>query len=300
MLFFLCSTFPVFAMESAPGDAEEKLVEARRMVRISEASRGVIAEELAVLRAAKGTRGAQIVRYEKYLDRITRFRDKQREVLAEMELLYNPQGSHGEAVIVGPNNDARIFTERILRDDESGRLDREFKRSLESFDGELLEKLDELAEEMEEREQDASGASTELAEAIEAAQRRLDQEDSEPQDSAEVEERRMSEEKKGGQLARAGGMAGTLEREPQDEEDGREASRAGEGTKPSVSPAAEVFGADLPGSMEGEPEVDTPPEARDDDIISRQLREAAEQETDPELKKRLWEEYRRYKDSKAW
>ena len=153
MLFFLCSTFPVFAMESAPGDAEEKLVEARRMVRISEASRGVIAEELAVLRAAKGTRGAQIVRYEKYLDRITRFRDKQREVLAEMELLYNPQGSHGEAVIVGPNNDARIFTERILRDDESGRLDREFKRSLESFDGELLEKLDEPAEEMEEVEE---------------------------------------------------------------------------------------------------------------------------------------------------
>ena len=33
----------------------------------------------------------------------------------------------------------------------------------------------------------------------------------------------------------------------------------------------------------------------DDDIIARQLREAAEKETDPILKKKLWEEYRKYK-----
>jgi len=32
-----------------------------------------------------------------------------------------------------------------------------------------------------------------------------------------------------------------------------------------------------------------------DDIVARQIREAAEQETDPELKKKLWEEYRNYK-----
>ena len=33
----------------------------------------------------------------------------------------------------------------------------------------------------------------------------------------------------------------------------------------------------------------------DDDVVARQLREAAEKETDPELKAKLWEEYRRYK-----
>jgi hypothetical protein len=33
----------------------------------------------------------------------------------------------------------------------------------------------------------------------------------------------------------------------------------------------------------------------DDDVVARQLREAAENETDPELKAKLWEEYRRYK-----
>ena len=37
------------------------------------------------------------------------------------------------------------------------------------------------------------------------------------------------------------------------------------------------------------------PDARDDDIIARQLREAAMQEEDPVLKEKLWEEYKRYK-----
>jgi len=37
------------------------------------------------------------------------------------------------------------------------------------------------------------------------------------------------------------------------------------------------------------------PDGRDDDIVARQLREAAMKETDPELRERLWEEYRQYK-----
>ncbi len=37
------------------------------------------------------------------------------------------------------------------------------------------------------------------------------------------------------------------------------------------------------------------PDAKDDDIIARQLREAAIQETDPILKEKIWDEYRRYK-----
>jgi hypothetical protein len=37
------------------------------------------------------------------------------------------------------------------------------------------------------------------------------------------------------------------------------------------------------------------PDGSDDDVVARQLREAAEKEIDPELKEKLWEEYRRYK-----
>jgi hypothetical protein len=37
------------------------------------------------------------------------------------------------------------------------------------------------------------------------------------------------------------------------------------------------------------------PDARDDDIVARQLREAATRETDPVLREKLWDEYRKYK-----
>ena len=37
------------------------------------------------------------------------------------------------------------------------------------------------------------------------------------------------------------------------------------------------------------------PDGSDDNVVARQLREAAERETNPERKKKLWEEYRRYK-----
>jgi hypothetical protein len=63
--------------------------------------------------------------------------------------------------------------------------------------------------------------------------------------------------------------------------DGTAASRQGTAGKP------------LPGAKSSAP--DDIPDGSDDDVIARQLREAAEKETDPELKKKLWEEYRRYK-----
>lgn len=37
------------------------------------------------------------------------------------------------------------------------------------------------------------------------------------------------------------------------------------------------------------------PDGSDDDVLARQLREAAQSEPDPELRAKLWREYRRYK-----
>jgi len=53
-----------------------------------------------------------------------------------------------------------------------------------------------------------------------------------------------------------------------------------------------------PGSRQKSASSSAPPgtpDGSDDDVVARQLREAAEKETDPELKKKLWEEYRKYK-----
>jgi len=54
----------------------------------------------------------------------------------------------------------------------------------------------------------------------------------------------------------------------------------------------------LAGMSEGEIEKRTPDDIAvmmDDDIVAKQLREAALAEEDPELRERLWEEYRKYK-----
>ena len=37
------------------------------------------------------------------------------------------------------------------------------------------------------------------------------------------------------------------------------------------------------------------PDGSDDDVVAKQIREAAMTETDPELREKLWEEYRKYK-----
>ena len=36
-------------------------------------------------------------------------------------------------------------------------------------------------------------------------------------------------------------------------------------------------------------------DGRDDDVVARQLREAAMSEEDPAIREKLWDEYRRYK-----
>ena len=76
------------------------------------------------------------------------------------------------------------------------------------------------------------------------------------------------------------------------------------GTQPSpgrTSGGAERNGVPSPPIAEPappQPAIPLPPDqpdARDDDVVARQLREAAMAETDPELREQLWEEYRRYK-----
>jgi hypothetical protein len=51
-----------------------------------------------------------------------------------------------------------------------------------------------------------------------------------------------------------------------------------------------------PGSDEegAYPIPDDIPGGRDDDVVARQIREAAMNEPDPELREKLWDEYRRY------
>jgi hypothetical protein len=95
---------------------------------------------------------------------------------------------------------------------------------------------------------------------------------------------------------RGAGHEGTAGAEP-----GASEQRPGEAQQPGQKTAGQKPGAGRggkdaapPGGAEGQPPGI--PDGSDDDVVARQLREAAEQETDPELRKKLWEEYRNYKE----
>ena len=77
------------------------------------------------------------------------------------------------------------------------------------------------------------------------------------------------------------GLAGGTTRGGGDPED--------EGTAPPAPPDQPPV-ARIP-----EPVPPDRPDARDDDVVARQLREAAMAENDPDLRESLWEEYQRYK-----
>lgn len=81
---------------------------------------------------------------------------------------------------------------------------------------------------------------------------------------------------------------------------GATGGQSGPGQQPSSPTSTSASGA---GGSAGPPGGRTTvsgsppdlPDGSDDDVVARQMREAAENETDPELKEKLWEEYRRYK-----
>ena len=91
-------------------------------------------------------------------------------------------------------------------------------------------------------------------------------------------------------------IAATTGQDPeQSVEDGPQATpkKAGGEGQDTVSKNS-TSGTAKPGGSNDVPE--NIPDGSDDDVVARQLREAAEKETDPELKKKLWDEYRRYKE----
>lgn len=77
---------------------------------------------------------------------------------------------------------------------------------------------------------------------------------------------------------------------------GQEQARVGD-TGPTAPPSASGPGK-KPQGAEAPKRHQSQDGAGDDDIIARQLREAAEKETDPILKEKLWAEYNKYKKAK--
>ncbi len=74
-------------------------------------------------------------------------------------------------------------------------------------------------------------------------------------------------------------------------------TNSGGGSLPDTSPPGtdrRAIAVPMPGPVVAVVPADIP-DAKDDDVVARQLREAAMAESDPELRQALWDDYRRYK-----
>jgi hypothetical protein len=124
------------------------------------------------------------------------------------------------------------------------------------------------------------------------------------------EQQRTAEERDRRTADRGDGSAGASQTAQNRDSGGSDSNgggrdRSGDLRSEGVSGEAGVAKGDVAGSASGPTlaqgggglDAKPLPSGEDDDIIARRLRKAAEAETDPELKEKLWKEYRDYKEN---
>jgi hypothetical protein len=256
--------------ESSPESALEK---ARENLRLSEQTEKRIAADLEQLKKSGKASDEAISDYENYLDSVRAMTAENRNVVAQMEAAYADKSSGQTAPLVPTSKelkkpaDPSIPEEQTM--DEVAKLDRELDASLAKFDDMLLN-------EMEKIQSESKGKLQELAqEAAEAAKR--------------LREKGLGLDTSGAGSAEDAGKESEGQAASGPEQT---SSKGNTGTETASSESARKGG-------EGTSVTDQHrKDYGDDDIVARQLREAAENEADPELKAKLWKEYEEYKKSK--
>jgi len=242
-------------------DPEQRLAAARQKLRLSEDTQNRIRSELEQLKRTGNASAEDLHDYEVYLDNLHALVVENRKVVARMQAAYAQRPSkERKSASAGT---ASITPDESAAEDEVAVLDRRLNASLDEFDGALLKQMDVIRAESADKMRDLARRAAEAA-------------------------RRLHEK---------GVAADTAGKEPGQQPTGKPIEDSGSDQKSSGAATA----AGDRSSRRG-PTAAASEEHRsgyeDDDIVARQLREAAEQETDPELKKKLWKEYEQYKKSK--
>jgi len=253
-------------------ELKSRLELARENLRISETAEAHIASELEKLNNSENVSPELIKDYEAYLGRLQEMVTENRRIVKEMEADYaeyaptrQPSGS-STSPEAGKELDPEILEKEEL--DEIASLEREFGDSLVSFDEMLLKKWDEILARSTEKMKDLS---EEVAAAgQQAGQKGKEADTSSAETTAEVQEE--TEDSKEGQIPPEEGVDAQ-----KTTAEGRESESRGEGKGQTPTQKQRSY------------------PSGDDDIVARQIREAAEKETDPELKEKLWKEYEEYK-----
>lgn len=278
MVAILLVVIPGMLFGATRREISSALESARRDLRINVATEERIASDLERLRESADIPADVIDDYEEYLRRVQAMVSENRDVVAKLEALsagYNTRAvtgstthqDHTEAMV-----DPVIPEEQVV--DEVAALDRQLDSSLNDFDEMLLTELDLIRAESSEKMQDLSEQAAAAAERLREKGIDLDSAtEGEGQESDQAETAEADREKQEG--PQSGKESGSKE--------------GGDDTEM----------ADRDHSMEGVEGSSNHPRNRhdpkNDDIVARQLREAAEKETDPELRAKLWKEYDQYK-----
>jgi hypothetical protein len=279
---------------TSPKKTRSEIELARENLLISEATAERIANDLVELRNSPRVPGEIIDDYEIYLARVQAMVDEQRKVVSAMEKAYANHLSRKESAPAKTSEDLEYMLNPEIPEedttDEVGALDQEFNESLTEFDQMLLKEFDAIRAQSARKMRDLAEQADEVANRLRDKGVELDTGESGSSGDA-GEQTKDGEEK-----AEVGNSLDESE-EPTEAE--REEMDKGENTTGSTEATVDkdVAAADESGhGGEGTPqEQKRRYDKADDDIVARQLREAAENETDPELKEKLWKEYEAYK-----
>jgi len=252
--------------------ADAKLAEARENLKTSRETEKRIASDLEHLKKSGDASPEAIKDYEEYLARVQAMTAENRKIVAQMEAAYDRHApGESKANSPAPNKAGNIYDPNIPEDqtvDEVAALDKEFNESLAKFDDKLLKEMDEIRADSAKKLQDLAQEAADAAKRL--RDKGLDVDSSGSESSQETDGQTETSE--------TGRETGTTNDTADTETASKDGSRKGG-----------------KGSSAGDRgRTDT----EDDDIVARQLREAAENETDPELKEKLWKEYEEYKKNR--
>jgi hypothetical protein len=271
---------------------DDRLAAARLEYELGITTEQRILTELNHYRSTSDASPDRITLYETYLDRVRELTEEKRKRVQQLEQAKrrnrSATGSQSpETALPPPALD--IPEDQEL--DELRALQRDLDQSIAAFDDMLLTET-ELARvesdlKMKQLAQEAAEAARNLRESEGGGGEGSEESESGTQSGASS----SGSDDETGESGQEGAMEGNegetwdASKDPGGKETGRGRDRSKGAAKTSQGQGGKQSG--------GQPQpADT---SQDDDIVARQLREAAEKETDPVLKEKLWKEYNDYK-----
>jgi len=290
---------------SALGAVNDRIAAMRGELKVSEATRKRVEERLAVLEQMEDADPEILRLYRLALGRLKRLEQDQRADVARMEQLHGVLEEEAPLVLppdfqTNPFEGVTLPTREEY--DEAMKLEKELEEAFGDFDRLLLKNQIEVEEKLAKAEQAggaagggasgggasgggaAGGGASGGAEAAGGTQTASGAQTG-TQGGGQASAGEGREVASGTPPATGAGEQADSSAGGRPMPSGEQTASAGEGTRGGESGSGAQRGAGA-GTRVG---------AEDDDIVARQLREAAEAETDPVLKERLWKEYEAYK-----